>query len=60
MSAVIFKTNLAHLIVRKDHVLCTRCYEVVPVHAGNGTPMGSLLLAYKSLERKHSKCGEAK
>lgn len=45
------------LLVRQDHVLCTRCYKTEPVHQGNGTPMGSLLIGYAAMALRHQKCG---
>lgn len=43
----------SHLIARQDHLLCAVCGEVEPVHAGNGTPLPSLLLAYAMAIERH-------
>jgi hypothetical protein len=43
----------AHLIARKDGVLCTVCATVVPVHPGDGTPLPSLLLGYARVVQDH-------
>lgn len=44
----------AHLIARKDGVLCTVCGELEPVHGGeSGTPLPSLLAGYFGSMRRH-------
>ena len=50
----------SHLIVRKDHVLCTRCMKTEPVHAGSGTPMETLIIGYKLVAQRHKNCGRKK
>lgn len=46
--------NYAHLIIRKDGVLCTVCGEVDPVHGGeSGTPLPSMLAGYFGCMRRH-------
>lgn len=50
----------SHLLVRKDHVACTICGEIVPVHPGDGTPMTSFLLGLARVlgmhpSRKHER-----
>lgn len=47
------KTEGAHLIARKDGVLCTICGELEPVHMGDGTPLPSLLNGYEDCKRRH-------
>jgi len=39
--------GLTHLIVRRDHILCTICKTAIPIHPGDGTPLGSYLMALK-------------
>lgn len=46
-----------HLVVRKEDVLCTRCMSSIPVHAGDGTPLGSMILAFRHLVRRHPPTG---
>lgn len=44
----------AHLVVRKDGVLCTVCFEIEPVHPGeSGTPLPSLLVGYDGVMKRH-------
>jgi hypothetical protein len=45
-----------HLIIRKNDVLCTRCLTTEPVNAGHGTPIDTLLLAYKLWAERHRQC----
>lgn len=47
------KLETSHILVRKDGVLCTRCYITEPVHAGGGTPMSSYLIALEQLAARH-------
>jgi hypothetical protein len=49
---------MTHLIVRKDGVLCTRCFVTEPVHCGDGTPMDTLIMAFKNLAMRHKSCVE--
>lgn len=51
--------NKTHLIVRKEHILCTKCYETEPVHCGDGTPMDTLILAYELMAKRHQTCTPA-
>ncbi len=44
------------LIVRKEHVLCTRCGTIEPVHPGHGTPMPAFISALESVACRHAKC----
>lgn len=46
-------TDTSHLVIRIDGVLCMRCMQLEPVHAGHGTPMPALLLAYEALAKRH-------
>jgi hypothetical protein len=48
--------NTSHLIVRKDHVLCTRCMTIEPVHPGDGTPMSTMIEGYKLMAMRHQTC----
>ena len=48
--------RMSHLIARKEDVLCTNCFKTEPVHCGNGTPMGTLIMAYETLARRHQRC----
>jgi len=43
----------AHLIVRKDHVLCTICGCIEPVHPGDGTPLPTFVIALMLLVGRH-------
>lgn len=43
----------AHLIARRDGVLCAICGELEPVHMGEGTPLPSLLNGYEDCKRRH-------
>ena len=47
------------LLVRKDHILCTVCFNAEPISAGNGTPMSALLIAYEGCVRRHTNCAPA-
>ena len=53
---------LSRLLVRRDSVLCTRCGEVLPIHAGDGTPAVAFIIALQIAADKHMKCaaGERK
>ena len=42
-----------HLIVHADRVVCLSCASVLPVHPGDGTPLGNFLLALEMLLEKH-------
>ena len=44
---------ITHLIVRKDGVLCTVCADVLPVHPGDGTPLGNFIYALEQLAKTH-------
>jgi len=47
-------TDFAHLIARKDGVLCTVCGAIEPVGPGeSGTPIPSLVLGYEGCKRRH-------
>jgi hypothetical protein len=41
------------LLARQDHILCTVCYGREPVHAGHGTPIDTLILAYEMAKKRH-------
>jgi hypothetical protein len=43
----------AHLVARRDGVLCTVCGEQEPIHTGDGTPLPALLIAYGQLLIRH-------
>ena len=45
-----------HLIVRPDHILCTRCFKTEPITCGNGTPMDTLWLAHEMMAERHQGC----
>lgn len=47
---------MSNLIVRKDHVLCTRCHRVIPVHPGGGTPLRTFVMALENLDVQHRTC----
>lgn len=46
----------SHLIVREKGVLCTRCFITEPVHCGQGTPMGTFIIALEALAYRHQNC----
>ena len=50
----------SHLIVRTDHILCTQCFVIEPIHQGHGTPMDSLICAYELMAARHQDCRPAK
>ena len=50
----------SHIIVRADHVLCTRCYKTESVHPGHGTAMSTIVLAYVVAIARHQDCGGSK
>lgn len=41
------------LIVRTDHVFCSICMTCEPIHAGDGTPIDSMLEALISCKHRH-------
>lgn len=41
------------LIVRKDHLFCTKCFAIEPVHPGDGTPISTFLMALQDAARRH-------
>lgn len=47
---------LDRLIVRKEHLLCTRCGAVEPVHPGNGTPATTFIAALERAALRHRDC----
>jgi len=48
------KVEGAHLIARRDGLLCTICGQLDPIHMGaSGVPLPSLLIAYKAALRRH-------
>lgn len=47
---------LEKMIVRKDHVLCTRCCKSEPIHPGDGTPAVSFIWALERMAERHRKC----
>ena len=51
---------LDRLIVRKEHTLCTQCFEIIPVHPGDGTPASSFILALQNIARQHRACSPSK
>jgi uncharacterized protein YuzE len=42
-----------HLIVRKEHVLCTVCKEMIPINPGHGTPASTFIMAIDALLIQH-------
>lgn len=50
---------LDRLIVRKEHVLCTQCGEVEPVHPGDGTPASTFIVALQAVAVRHRACSVA-
>jgi len=48
---------LDRLIVRKEHLLCTQCGTIEPIHPGDGTPASSFILALEAAARRHRSCG---
>ena len=51
-----FLTEAAHINVRKDDILCTRCATIEPVHPGHGTPLPAFVWALAMAAERHSKC----
>jgi len=45
--------DTSHLLVRKEHILCTWCFGIEPVHPGSGVPMNALLLGYAAVFERH-------
>lgn len=43
----------SHIIIRRDHVLCTVCFDIEPIHCGSGTPMDTLIYAYQIFAQRH-------
>jgi hypothetical protein len=50
------KLKLSHLIVRKDHSLCTNCFKIEPVHCGDGTALDTMIMGYEFLALRHQNC----
>ena len=48
--------KMTHLIVRRDSVLCTNCFQTEPVTCGDGTPMDTLIIAYQLMAKRHEDC----
>ena len=42
-----------NLIARRDGLLCCICGDTEPIHAGDGTPLPTLLIAYTDAQRRH-------
>lgn len=51
-----FLAEAAHIIVRKDDIMCTRCAEIEPVHPGHGTPLPAFVMALAMAVQRHGKC----
>lgn len=49
--------SAGHILVRRDDVLCTRCLSVLPIHAGDGTPLSTLVVALRVLVKRHPATG---
>lgn len=48
------KVEGGHLVARHDGLLCTICGQLDPIHVGaSGTPLPSLMIAYKAAIRRH-------
>jgi len=45
--------SLSPLIVRKDHVACTVCGCIEPIHPGDGTPIDTFILALEIAKMRH-------
>lgn len=41
------------LLVRKDHIFCTRCYDIVGINAGDGTPVAAYMIALQQAAARH-------
>lgn len=41
------------LLVRKDHIFCTRCFAIEPIHPGDGTPISTYIIALQEASRRH-------
>lgn len=48
--------DLETLLVRKHHVLCTRCGKHEPVHPGDGMPAVTFIMALKLMAARHLGC----
>jgi len=48
---------LQYLTVHKEHLLCTKCYEIEPIHPGDGTPAISFITALELAAIRHADCG---
>lgn len=48
------------ILARKDYVLCTRCFIAEPIHAGDGTPLETLIVAYQAVQYRHASCEKAR
>lgn len=47
---------LDHIILRKDHAVCTRCATIEPIHLGDGTPAPSFISAVLLMGARHRDC----
>lgn len=51
------------MIVRKDHLVCTKCATIEPLHPGDGTPAPTFVWAIILAAQRHRKselCGQKK
>jgi len=47
---------MQHLVVRKEHTLCTRCGGIEPVYPGDGTPAITFVVALELMADRHWCC----
>jgi hypothetical protein len=47
---------LGALLIRKEHVLCTRCGEMEPINPGHGTPAPAFISAVTTMAILHLDC----
>lgn len=47
---------LQRLLIRKEHVLCTRCGAIEPVHPGDGIPALAYIQGITRLVELHAFC----
>lgn len=52
--------GIDHLLVRRDHVLCTICAAIEPINVGDGMPVPTFILALQRVGRIHNECEPAK
>jgi hypothetical protein len=50
---------LTYLTVRKEHLMCMKCYEIEPIHPGDGTPAISFITALELAAIRHADCALA-